>query len=56
MNSKSSTTVRTRKRKVRAGLPAIHHDVVGCLPYKGKRKSIEEMDAAVAVEARRRRK
>jgi AbrB family looped-hinge helix DNA binding protein len=31
-------------------------DVVGCLPYKGRRKSIVEMDAAVAAEARRRRK
>ena len=31
-------------------------DVVGCLPYKGRRKSIAEMDAAVAAEARRRRK
>ena len=31
-------------------------DVVGCLRYKGKAKSIEEMDAAVAREARRRRK
>jgi looped-hinge helix DNA binding domain, AbrB family len=31
-------------------------DVVGCLPYQGKRKSIAEMEAAVALEARRRRK
>ncbi len=31
-------------------------DIVGCLPYAGKRKSIAEMDAAVASEARRRRK
>lgn len=31
-------------------------DVVGCLRYEGKAKSIEEMDAAVAREARRRRK
>lgn len=31
-------------------------DVVGCLPYKGTRKTIAEMDAAVAAEARRRRK
>ena len=31
-------------------------DVVGCLPYKGKPRTIEQMDAAVASEARRRRK
>ena len=31
-------------------------EVVGCLPYKGRRKSIAEMDAAIAREARRRRK
>ena len=31
-------------------------DVVGCLPYKGRRKSVAEMDAAVAAEARRQRK
>lgn len=29
-------------------------DVFGCLPYKGKPKTLEEMDAAVAAEARRR--
>lgn len=31
-------------------------DVVGCLRYEGKAKSLEEMDAAVAREARKRRK
>ena len=31
-------------------------EVVGCLRYKGKAKTVEEMDAAVAAEARRRRK
>jgi bifunctional DNA-binding transcriptional regulator/antitoxin component of YhaV-PrlF toxin-antitoxin module len=31
-------------------------EVVGCLRHEGKAKSIEEMDAAVAREARRRRK
>jgi bifunctional DNA-binding transcriptional regulator/antitoxin component of YhaV-PrlF toxin-antitoxin module len=30
-------------------------EVVGCLPCRGKPKSIGEMDAAVAAEARRRR-
>ncbi|WP_114954808.1 AbrB/MazE/SpoVT family DNA-binding domain-containing protein [Sphingosinicella terrae] len=29
-------------------------DVFGCLAYSGKAKTIEEMDAAVADEARRR--
>jgi bifunctional DNA-binding transcriptional regulator/antitoxin component of YhaV-PrlF toxin-antitoxin module len=31
-------------------------EVVGCLRYEGKAKSIEEMDAAVAREARLRHK
>lgn len=31
-------------------------DVVGCLRYKGKAKTIEEMHAAVTKEARRRGK
>ena len=31
-------------------------NVVGCLPYKGKPKTIEQMHAAVASEAKRRRK
>ena len=31
-------------------------DVAGCLRYKGKAKTIEEMDAAVEAEARRRRR
>ena len=31
-------------------------EVVGCLRYKGKAKTVEEMNAAVAAEARRRRK
>ncbi len=30
-------------------------DVVGCLRYKGRAKTIEEMDAAVAAEARKRK-
>lgn len=29
-------------------------DVFGCLPYKGSPKSIEEMGAGIAVEAKRR--
>ena len=31
-------------------------DVVGCLGYKGKAKTLAEMDAAVAAEAKRHRK
>lgn len=31
-------------------------DVVGCLHYKGKAKTVEEMDAAIIEEARRRGK
>ena len=31
-------------------------DVAGCLAYEGKAKRLEEMEAAVAAEARRRRK
>lgn len=30
-------------------------DVVGCAGYEGPRKSIEEMDAAVAAQARKRK-
>ena len=29
-------------------------DVFGCLPYQGKPKSIEEMGAGIAMEAKRR--
>ena len=29
-------------------------DVFGCLPYKGGPKSIEEMEAGIAMEAKRR--
>ncbi len=31
------------------------NSVLGCLPYSGRRKSIREMDAGVAVEARKHR-
>ena len=31
-------------------------EVAGCLPYKGKPRTLEQMEAAVAKEARRRRK
>jgi AbrB family looped-hinge helix DNA binding protein len=31
-------------------------EVAGCLRYRGRPKTIEEMDAAVAAEAKRRRK
>jgi AbrB family looped-hinge helix DNA binding protein len=34
--------------------PTRPEDVSGCLPYTGRPKSIEEMDAGVAEEARRR--
>jgi hypothetical protein len=30
-------------------------DVFGCLPYKGKAKTLEEMNAGVVAEARRRK-
>lgn len=29
-------------------------DVFGCLPYKGSPKSIEEMEAGIAIEVKRR--
>lgn len=35
--------------------PTRLEDVVGCAGYKGPRKSIDEMDEAVAAEARRRK-
>ena len=31
-------------------------DVAGCLRYRGRPKTVEEMDSAVAAEAKRRRK
>ena len=31
-------------------------EVAGCLRYKGPAKTVEEMDAAVAAEAKRRRR
>jgi hypothetical protein len=34
--------------------PARSEDVFGCLAYSGPAKRLEEMDAAVAAEARRR--
>ena len=34
--------------------PVKPEDVFGCLPYKGPPKSIEEMDAGIATEAKRR--
>ena len=34
--------------------PARSEDVFGCLAYSGPAKTLEEMDAAVAAEARRR--
>lgn len=40
----------------RTGQPLSLDDVVGCLRYKGKAKTIEEMHAAVTKEARRRGK
>lgn len=36
--------------------PSKLDDVAGCLQYRGKAKTVEEMDAAVAAEAKRRRK
>lgn len=34
--------------------PTRPEDVFGCLPYKGGPKSIEEMEAGIATEAKRR--
>ena len=34
--------------------PTRPEDVFGCLKYKGKAKTIEEMNAAIAAEVRRR--
>ncbi len=34
--------------------PTRPEDVFGCLPYKGKPKSVEQMDAGIAAEAKRR--
>ena len=34
--------------------PTRPEDVFGCLPYKGSPKSIEEMEAGIAMEAKRR--
>jgi AbrB family looped-hinge helix DNA binding protein len=34
--------------------PTRSEDVFGCLKYKGKPKTIEEMNAAIAAEVRRR--
>ena len=34
--------------------PTRPEDVFGCLPYPGEPKSVEEMDAGIAAEARRR--
>ena len=34
--------------------PARHEDVAGMLAYKGPAKTIEEMDAAIAAEVKRR--
>ncbi len=35
--------------------PTRLEDVVGCLGYKGPRKSIEDMDAAIRAHARKRK-
>lgn len=34
--------------------PTRPEDVFGCLPYKGKPKSVEQMNAGIAAEAKRR--
>ena len=43
-------------RPLKAFAPTRMEDVAGCLQYKGRPKTIEEMDAAVRAEAKRRRK
>ncbi len=37
-----------------AFVPTRPEDVFGCLPYKGKPKSVEQMDAGITAEAKRR--
>lgn len=37
-----------------AFVPTRPEDVFGCLPYTGKAKSLEQMNAGIAAEARRR--
>ncbi len=34
--------------------PTRPEDVLGCLPYKGKPKSVEQMDAGIGAKAKRR--
>ena len=43
-------------RPLKAFAPTRMEDVAGCLRYKGQPKTIEDMDAAVRTEAKRRRK
>lgn len=38
-----------------SGASRTWESIIGCIPYKGPRKSIKEMDEAVAAEARSRR-
>lgn len=42
-------------RPLKPFAPTRLEEVVGCVGYEGPRKSIEEMDAAVASEARKRK-
>ncbi len=41
--------------KPKSGGVRTWQSIIGCIPYKGPRKSIAEMDEAVAAEARSRR-
>jgi AbrB family looped-hinge helix DNA binding protein len=43
-------------KPLKAFAPTRLEDVAGCLAYKGRPRTIEEMDAAVRAEARRRKK
>jgi hypothetical protein len=57
-----TTTVSTKGQAILPNLkpltadfaPTRPEDVFGCLPYRGKPKSIEEMDAGIAQEVKRR--
>ena len=42
-------------RPVRTGRATTVDDLVGCVGYRGPRRSLEDMDQAIAREARKRR-
>jgi AbrB family looped-hinge helix DNA binding protein len=42
------------RRQTTIFAPTRPEDVFGCLPYSGQPKSVEQMDAGIAAEAKRR--